>query len=244
MDRVIAPAGIDQVDNRRAGNDEVGHDTLAVEILRHDVLRRLALHGIAGRGMVAVEVPLPELDSLQPVAAMRGPDLEEGVVGIGLLGEIRGRLGRSAAGVDRGAVDAAIADLGHQNRLAIFQRQRMQEINRRFVIEGSSVIRIVRHLGPGMDEIGHRRRRAGGQRRIGVDADGVELAPETDLGGLVGGRRIGEFAVIDGANGRDEIGPLRQILRAREFAHLVADRKGRDAALLRDVGQMHDFRLV
>ena len=120
----------------------------------------------------------------------------------------------------------------------------MEEIDRRFVFERGRKIGVDRYLAPGVDQILHGRRIAGCQRRIGIHADGIDLIPEADFGGLVGRSRIGQFAVIDLANGRDQIGPVAAILLTRQAAHLIADGEGSHAAGLRDTGEMHDFGLV
>ena len=78
---------------------------------------------------------MTEIDALQPAADMRATELEEGVVGVRLFADIGDAAGSLSAGSDRGAVEAAIADLGHQNRKIMFHRQTVQEIDRRFVVE-------------------------------------------------------------------------------------------------------------
>ncbi len=244
VDDVIALAEIDDIGDRRSRHREPGHGAIAVEILRDHGLRRLSHHGIAGAVVLIVEIPLPEFDAFQPTAALRSPDLEEGVVGICLLGGIGGAVGCPRARGDRGAIDAAVADLGHQDGFAELLRQRMEEIDRRFIFERGRIVRVDRYLAPGVDQVLNRWSIAGCQRRIGIHADGIDLIPEADLGGLIRRSRIGQFAVIDLANGRDQIGPVAAILLARQAAHLVADSEGLDAAGLRDPGEMHDFGLV
>ena len=120
----------------------------------------------------------------------------------------------------------------------------MKKVDRRLVVEGGCVIGIHRNGGPRVDQFLHRRHLAGRQRRIGIDADRVELIPKPDMGGLVGRRRIGQFAVIDLADRRNEIGPVAAILRAGQTAHLVANREHLDISSLRDGGEMDDLGLV
>src|ERR1700726_917702 len=74
-DRAVA------VDYLREG-ETAGRGPVAVEILRDHGLGRLSHHGIAGAGILVIEIPLPEFDALHPTAAFRSPDLKESLVGV------------------------------------------------------------------------------------------------------------------------------------------------------------------
>ena len=93
-DGVIAPAEIDDVGDGRSSDREAGYGPITMEILRDHGLGRLSHHGIARAGVLVVEIALPEFDAFQPTAALRGPDLEKGVIGV----RLRGGIGGAASG--------------------------------------------------------------------------------------------------------------------------------------------------